>query len=430
MGLAPILVAQIFEVVKGLKALDVTVLLVEQNAFGALKVADRGYVMETGRITMTGAAAELDRRPAHPRSLPGDLSMAVSIERDGRVAVVTIDNPPVNALGQALRQGPVGRGRDPRRRPGGRGRRPALRRRTFIAGADVTEFGKPPVPPHLPDLVARIEGCGEALGRRHPRLRPRRRLRDRARLPLPGGRWPAPRSACPRSRSASCPAPAAPSACRGSSAPERGRRAGHHRQAGEAPKALAIGLVDAVVDGDLRAGAVAFARDAVARPLPAPLRDRPRTLPPPASGRRPRPPCANGARGEVAPLRALACLRRAVEGDFDAAMAFERETFLDLRASPQAAALRHVFFAERAAPRPAALKGVEPRPVRSAAVIGGGTMGAGIAAALRDAGLPVTLVERDAEALERGLANLRGIFDGAVRRGRLTAEAPPPAWPA
>ena len=90
-------------------------------------------------------------------------------------------------------------------------------------------------------------------------------------------------------------------------------------------------------------------------------------------------------------MRALACLRRATEADFDAAMAFERETFLALRASPEAAALRHVFFAERAAPRPAALKGVEPRPVRNAAVIGGGTMGAGIAAALRDAGLPVTL---------------------------------------
>jgi 3-hydroxyacyl-CoA dehydrogenase len=116
-------------------------------------------------------------------------------------------------------------------------------------------------------------------------------------------------------------------------------------------------------------------------------------------------------------------LRRAVEADFDQAIAFERETFLGLRASPEAAALRHVFFAERAATRPAALKGVEPRPLRSAAVIGGGTMGAGIAAALRDAGIPVILVERDAEALERGLANLRGIFEGAVKRGRLDPAA-------
>ncbi|MBB5224455.1 3-hydroxyacyl-CoA dehydrogenase [Amaricoccus macauensis] len=86
----------------------------------------------------------------------------------------------------------------------------------------------------------------------------------------------------------------------------------------------------------------------------------------------------------------------------------------------EAAALRHVFFAERAALRPASVKGVEPKTLRTAAVVGGGTMGAGIAAALRDGGIPVTLVERDAEALARGLANVAGIFEGAVKRGRLT----------
>src|SRR5690606_21474798 len=116
----------------------------------------------------------------------------------------------------------------------------------------------------------------------------------------------------------------------------------------------------------------------------------------------------------------LDCLRKAVEAPFPEAMAYERATFLELRGSDQAAALRHVFFAERAAPRPAALRDVEPLPLRRAAVVGGGTMGAGIAAALRDAGLPVVLVERDDEAVARGMANLRGIFDGAVRRGKLT----------
>ena len=129
------------------------------------------------------------------------------------------------------------------------------------------------------------------------------------------------------------------------------------------------------------------------------------------------------ARGEAAPLRALACLRQACESDFASAMALERATFLELRASPEAAALRHIFFAERAALRPAALKGVEPRPVRTAAVVGGGTMGAGIAAALRDAGIPVTLIEREADGLERGLVNLRRIVDGAVKRGRLSQAA-------
>ena len=293
--------------------------------------------------------------------------------------------------------------------------------RTFIAGADVTEFGKPPVPPHLPDLVARIERAGTpwvaaihgsalgggfevALGCRF------RVAVASASVGLPevtlgivpgaGGTVRLPRLV-PLDRAVELVTTGRPV---------------------KAPKALELGLIDAVLDGDLRAGAVAFASEALARPLPAALRDRPPHVPAPGCWEEAESAVRKRTRGEVAPLRALACVRRAVEADFDAAMAFERETFLDLRASPQAAAMRHVFFAERAAARPASLKGIEPRPVRSAAVIGGGTMGAGIAAALRDAGLPVTLVERDAAALERGLANLRAIFDGAVRRGRLTED--------
>lgn len=110
----------------------------------------------------------------------------------------------------------------------------------------------------------------------------------------------------------------------------------------------------------------------------------------------------------------------AVESSFDEALDFERKTFLDLRGSEQAAALRTVFFAERAARRPAGLKGVEPLPLRKAGVVGGGTMGAGITAALRDAGIPVVLIERDAEAVARGLANVRAIFEGGVKRAKLT----------
>lgn len=129
---------------------------------------------------------------------------------------------------------------------------------------------------------------------------------------------------------------------------------------------------------------------------------------------------ARSAKGAEAPLRALACVQKAAEAPFDSAMAYERATFLELRGSEQAAALRAVFFAERAAPRPAALQDVTPLPLPHVGVIGGGTMGAGIAAALRDAGLPVTLIERDAEAVARGMANLSAIFDGAVTRGKLT----------
>jgi 3-hydroxyacyl-CoA dehydrogenase len=170
----------------------------------------------------------------------------------------------------------------------------------------------------------------------------------------------------------------------------------------KAAKALDLGLIDTVVTGDLRAKAITFAAMADAFWETAEANTR------------------KAAKGADAPLRALASVRRATEVDFDTAMQFERGTFLDLRASDQAAALRHVFFAERAAPRPARLKGVAPCPIQTTAVIGGGTMGAGIAAALRNAGLPVIVVERDDEAVARGLANLRKIFDDAATRGLIS----------
>jgi 3-hydroxyacyl-CoA dehydrogenase len=342
--------------------------------------------------------------------------MTVSIERQGRVAVVTVDNPPVNALGQPLRQALWDAVAELDADAAVDAVVLICAGRTFIAGADVTEFGKSPVPPHLPDLVARIEAAatpwtaaihGSALGGGFEVA-----LGCRFRVAAPSASV-----GFPEVTLGVVPGAGGTARLPRLVAPERAVEIVTTGKPVKAPQALELGLLDRLIDGDLRAGAVAFAAEP--RPLPAPLSARPPLPAAPGFWDEAGAAVRKRARGEAAPLRALACLRRAVEADFDAAMAFERETFLDLRASPEAAALRHVFFAERAAPRPAALKGVEPRPLRSAAVIGGGTMGAGIAAALRDAGIPVTLVERDAEALERGLANLRGIFDGAVRRGRL-----------
>lgn len=343
----------------------------------------------------------------------------VTIARQGDIAVVTVDNPPVNALSAALRQGLWDAVAELDADPGVAAVVLACAGRTFIAGADVTEFGKPPVPPHLPDLIARIEAAakpwvaaihGSALGGGFEvamGCRFRVALSD-ARVGLPevtlgivpgaGGTVRTPRLA---------------GVAAAVGLVTSGRPVG-------AARALDLGLVDAVVQGDLVAEAVAFARAALTRPLPDPVSLRPVAAPDPGFWDEQETSVAKAARGAAAPLRALACLRKAAESDFDAAMAFERETFLDLRGSEQAAALRHVFFAERGAPRPAALRDVEPLPLRRVAVIGGGTMGAGIIAALREAGLPVTLVERDAEAVARGIANLDGIFAGSVRRGKLT----------
>jgi len=344
--------------------------------------------------------------------------MIVSIEREDGIAVVTVDNPPVNALGQALRQGLWDAVGTLDADASVRAVVLICAGRTFIAGADVTEFGKPPMPPHLPDLVDRLEQAtkpwiaaihGSALGGGFE-VAMGCRLRvalDSAAVGLPEvtlGIVPGASGTVRTPRLAGVEAAV--------ELVTTGRPV-------KAAKALSMGLVDKVVTGDLRAEAVAFARTALTQPLPQPISERPVTSPDAAWWDEQRKAIAKRAKGEVAPLRALDCLRMAAEKPFAEAMAHERATFLELRASDQAAALRHIFFAERAAPKPAHLD-AKPRDIRSAAVIGGGTMGAGIAAALRDAGLPVTLIERDAEAVARGLANLRSIFDGAVKRGKLT----------
>ncbi|MCU0815936.1 MAG: 3-hydroxyacyl-CoA dehydrogenase NAD-binding domain-containing protein [Cypionkella sp.] len=347
--------------------------------------------------------------------------MTVTIDRAGDIAFVTVDNPPVNALSQAIRQALWDAAEALDRDASIRAVILLCAGRTFIAGADVSEFGKPPQPPHLPDVVARIEAAqkpwiaaihGAALGGGFElAMGCRFRLAlDTASVGLPEvtlGIIPGASGTTRTPRLAGVEA-AVDLVTTGKPV--------------KAPKALTLGLIDAVVTGDLREAARAFAAQALSLPLPPPVSARPIATKDSAWWDEQRKAIAKRAKGEVAPLHALDCLRAATDLPFAEAMAKERATFLALRASDQAAALRHIFFAERAAPRPASLKDVPPLPLTRAAVIGGGTMGAGIVAALREAGLPVTLIERDAEALSRGLSTLSGIFDAAVARGKLTPE--------
>lgn len=342
----------------------------------------------------------------------------VSIARRGDIAVVTVSNPPVNALSKALRQGLWDAVVECDADAGIRAVILSCAGRTFIAGADVREFGAAPQPPHLPDLIDRIEAAakpwiaaihGAALGGGFEVAM--------------GCRW---RVAAPDAQ-VGLPEvnlgilPGAGGTVR------TPRLIGMEKAVAmvtggkpvKAQQALADGLIDAIVTGDLVDGTEGFIRGELEAPLPEPIRARPVTPMPDEFWATAEKTATKSAKGNPGPIAALKNLR-AAESDFDAAMASERAAFLELRGKPEAAALRHVFFAERAATRPPELKGISPRNITRTAVIGGGTMGAGIAAALRDADLPVVLVERDDKALARGMANLRKIYEGSLKRGRIT----------
>jgi len=343
--------------------------------------------------------------------------MTVIVERHGKVAVLTIDNPPVNALKTAVRARLLELAEALEADPAvaavvlrGAGK-------LFVGGADIAEFDRPPEPPVLPDLIARIEGAakpwvaaihGQALGGGlelalgcHYRVAARGATMGLPEvtlgiIPGAGGTQRLPRLI---GLAAAIPVIA-------------------ERDMLDTERAARAGLVDRIIEGDLTAGAVEFAAALTRARQPAGLRP----LPDPgaafweAAAAR----IAKGAKGQSAPPAALRAVRHGVEQGVAEGLRNEREIFLALKASDEAAALRHLFFAERAAARPADLRGVDPQRVETVGVVGGGTMGSGIAAAFRMAGLRVILSERDAAALERGMGAVGAIFDAAVKRGTVT----------
>ncbi|MEM9578575.1 MAG: 3-hydroxyacyl-CoA dehydrogenase NAD-binding domain-containing protein [Pseudomonadota bacterium] len=345
--------------------------------------------------------------------------MVVSLTRDAEVAIVTIDNPPVNAISLAVRQG-LSDAID--QTEADRTITAVVLRcagRTFIAGADVREFGKPPAPPHLPDLLMRIEQAskpwvaaihGTALGGGletamacHHRI-----VNAGARLGLPevtlgvipgaGGTVRLPRLVGVET--------ALEMIATGKPIP--------------AQKAVRTGLADALSDGDLHADALALARRA---PAPSALLER--SVNPPAdpeSFEATATRILSKARGQNAPKAAVQALRNAYALAPHEALAEERAAFLTLRSDPQSAALRHIFFAERATTRIDRIKGVTPRRLARVGIIGGGTMGAGIAAVCLLAGFTVQMTERDAEAAANGKARVLATLDGSLKRGLIGAE--------
>lgn len=353
----------------------------------------------------------------------------VTLEHQDDVAIVVIDNPPVNALSASVRAGLVARLEEALADPEVQAIVLICAGRTFVAGADISEFGKPPVEPHLPDVLAAIEASrkpvvaavhGTALGGGfelalacHARVATRDAVFGLPEVGLglvPGAGG---TQRLPRLVGVEAALPIVVS----------GERVG-----GEA--ALALGIVDALADDatQLRDRAVAHALAILDEPQEIALRrlsqddgklaaareDR-------SAIRRFRETNAKRLARLEAPEAAIACIEAGLDRPFPDALAFERETFLRLRDGAQARALRYAFFAEREAGKiPDIGADVAPRTIGRVGIVGAGTMGTGIALAFLDADFPVTIVETREEALARGLKTIEDTLDAAVARGRIT----------
>jgi 3-hydroxyacyl-CoA dehydrogenase len=180
---------------------------------------------------------------------------------------------------------------------------------------------------------------------------------------------------------------------------------------------ITLGGVDRIVDGDMAEAARAFAEELPERPVPVSQRDVPAFGADLIEGKRAA--LAKRAKGQQSPLLNLDALLWAAM-PFSDARPKERALHLDLRHSAESRALRHAFFAERAVSKPAAIKGADARDVTAATVVGGGLMGAGIATSMLNAGLSVTLIERDAEAAAAAYARVDGLVSSALKRGKAT----------
>ena len=351
----------------------------------------------------------------------------VTYQRRGNVGVITVNNPPVNALSHGVREG-LSMGLD---QGAADGAAKALLLicdgRTFIAGADIREFGKPMAEPMLPTVLAKLENIakpviaavhGTALGGGlevtlacHYRCGVASALFGLPEvklglLPGSGGTQRTPRLIGVE--------PALKMITSGDPVP--------------AAKALEQGLIDEVIEGDLLEGALAFAEKVVSegRPLRK-IRDLTEHIEAakadPELFERNRAGLAKRARGNEAPLRCLEAVKAAVELPFDEGIARERQLFMEAMGSAQSAALRHVFFAEREVAKiPDVPKDTPVLPVERGAVIGGGTMGVGIAMNFANAGIPVTLIDTSQEQVDQALATVRKNYASTVSKGRLSQE--------
>jgi len=349
----------------------------------------------------------------------GNLNASVDLRRDGEIGVVTVDNPPVNALKHEVRTGLAEALRQTRDDAAIKALVVACAGRTFFAGADITEFGKPPQPPGLGDVIAAIEAMpkpvvaalhGTALGGGFELA-----LACHFRVAASGAHV-----GLPEIKLGLLPGAGGTQRLPRLIGPEKALKMIVTGDPIEAREAVADGVIDEIVDGDLTAGAIAFARRAVAESRPLRLvRDREDKLV--AEG------FADAAevltrrlRGREAPAACVEAVRNAIVLPFDEGLKREGELFRRLVAGDQSKAQRHIFFAEREAARlPGIPEGTKARQITTAAVIGAGTMGGGIAMCFANAGIPVTIVETGRDLLQKGLDRVVANYRATVARGGL-----------
>ncbi len=352
------------------------------------------------------------------------MSDLVHSETRGSVAVITLDSPPVNALGSAVREALVARIAAAVEDPAVEALVLTGSGRCFSGGADIREFGSPPRDPHLRKVIETAEdcpkpvvaaihgvavggglelalGCHYRVGAHSARLGlPEIKL---GLLPGAGGTQRLPRVIGAE--------PALDLILSGDPIP--------------AAEARALGLLDAVVEDDLTAGAVAFVEKLIAEGR-GPRKSRHQEIPVDHGAdifEAARQRIARRARGLIAPYRCIESVENAVKLTFEDGMRMEREFFVECLASEQSAGQRHAFFAERQANKiPGVPKDTPVKAIESAAVIGCGTMGGGIAMNFANAGIPVRVLETSEEALDKGLAIIRKNYAGSVSRGRISQE--------
>ncbi|HVJ54008.1 MAG TPA: 3-hydroxyacyl-CoA dehydrogenase NAD-binding domain-containing protein [Aliidongia sp.] len=345
---------------------------------------------------------------------------------EGDIGVITLNSPPVNALSANVRDGLVaafGQAID----------NPAIKAivlicdgRTFIAGADISEFGKPPKGAPLAEVQAKIENSpkpviaalhGTALGGGFEVA-----LVCHYRVAVPSAKC-----GLPEVNIGLLPGAGGTQRLPRLVGPEKALELVTSGQHVSARDAAEMGVFDELVpEGELRSGAVAFAKKVLAEKRPL---KKVRDLNGKVEAARGKPEIfaefrkanARRFRGFLAPEYNIQCIEAAVNQPFDEGMKTERKLFMELVTGTQSAAQRYVFFAERQVWKlPDVPEDTPEIPVAKVGVIGAGTMGGGISMNFLNAGIPVTIVETKQDALDRGLATIRRNYENTAKKGRLT----------